>query len=51
MDAIIQPVTTWWRAFSLMIGDFFVTLGPREYSYILIATGIAGYFFMKSGKH
>lgn len=49
MGAVIDPITSWWAAFSSLIVDFYVTMGPREYGYILIVTGIAGYFFLKSG--
>lgn len=51
MNGISEPVAAWWGAFSLMISDFFTNMGPKEYGYILVLTGIAGYLFMKSGKH
>lgn len=50
MEAIIQPVTDWWRAFSLLVSDFFNNIGPKEYGYILVVTGIVGYLFMKSSS-
>ena len=36
MDVLIQPVTNWWHSFCLLITNFFTTIGPREYSYLLI---------------
>lgn len=49
MGAITEPVSNWWRAFSKLVAEFFQTMGPQEYSYILVATGIIGYFFLKGG--
>ncbi len=49
MDAVIQPVTQWWRAFSGMLFDFWRTMGPAQYGYLLIGVGIIGYFFLKGG--
>lgn len=51
MDRITQPVSDWWRAFSLLVSEFFQTMGPREYSYVLVVVGVLGFLFLKGGGH
>lgn len=50
MEAIIQPVSDWWRAFSLLTSDFFGTMGPAQYAKILVITGIIGFLWLRSGS-
>jgi len=46
----MQPIYTWWNSFTAVMSNYFAAVGPREYSYILVLTGIAGYLFLKSGS-
>lgn len=44
-----NPISAWWRDFTNLIVHFFGTMGPREYSTILVLTFIGGYLFLRGG--
>lgn len=46
----MRPVYTWWNSFTALMGDYYANIGPQEYGYILIVTGIAGWVFLRSGS-
>jgi hypothetical protein len=50
MEAVSQPITSWWNSFKGLVGTFFVEMGPAEYSYILVISFVAGYLWLRSGS-